>query len=249
MRVRNALFSIIALAAVGVPDLALGQDRSTFTVDGDPKEWGGLRIDESFDVVPDTNSAVDLGGFSFCGGCLFYPNEIAVVEDAPDTLFAFLFTFIAPPFRGPEETTVEIFFDVSHSDSYGEAQGPWVDFRPDYVVGGHRQQRRPDQGVLLALHRQRVDKKEGADIPELDVALGGRWLEGALDWKLLDVPDTDVPYYELEGDFNSAKGVRVSKGEYRDYLPNGDQPLVEKIHPSHESTAVEPDTWGEIKSP
>ena len=249
MRVRNVLFSIIALAAVGGLDLALGQTSLGFTVDGNPEEWGGPRVDEYADVVPDTNSAIDLRGFQFCGGCVFYPNEIAVVEGAPDTLFAFLFDFMAPPFQGPEETTVEIFFDVSHSDSYGEAQGPWVDFRPDYVVGVTG-----SNGVLTKEFYWRYtgsgwDKREGADIPEVDVALGGEYLEGALDWKLLDVPDTDVPYYELGGNVNSDKAVRVSKGEFRDYLPNGDQPFMDSIFPSHEATAVEPDTWGGIKSP
>ena len=52
-----------------------------------------------------------------------------------------------------------------------------------------------------------------------------------------------MPYYELGGDFNSAKAVRVSKGEFRDYLPSGDYAFRnEMILPFHEATAVEPDT-------
>ena len=89
------------------------------------------------------------------------------------------------------------------------------------------------------------DKKEGADIPEVDIAFGTRYLEGAMYWKLLDVPDTDRSHYELEGDYNSDKAVRVSKGVFRDYVPNGDYALRnEVILPS----AVEPDTWGRVKS-
>ena len=56
------------------------------------------------------------------------------------------------------------------------------------------------------------DKKEGADIPEVDIAFGTRYLEGALDGKRLDVPDTDRSHYDLKGDYNSDKAVRVSKG-------------------------------------
>ena len=78
---------------------------------------------------------------------------------------------------------------MSESDSYGEAQGPWRDFRPG--------------------------------------------LEGAMYWKLLDIPDTD----RLEA-------VRVSKGVFRDYVPRGDYALGGQILPS----AVESDTWGGIKS-
>ncbi len=88
---------------------------------------------------------------------------------------------MAPPFQGPEETTVEIFFDMSHSDPYGEAQGPWRDFRPG--------------------------------------------LEGAMYWKLPDIPDTD----RLEA-------VRVSKGVFRHYVPKDDYALGGQI------------LWGGIKS-
>ena len=49
----------------------------------------------------------------------------------------------------------------------------------------------------------------------------------------------------MKGDYNSDKAVRVSKGVFRDYVPNGDYALRnEVILP----TAVEPDTWGGIKS-
>ena len=149
MRVRNVLFSMIALAVVDGAAIATAQNRSTFRVDGDPMDWGTggpSRFDRPFDVVPDTNSTVDLNGYEFGGGRIF----------GADTLFTFLFDFLAPPFQGAEETTVEIFFDLSVSDTYGVEQGPWSDFRPDYVVGVTGKQRRFDEGVLLALHRQRV---------------------------------------------------------------------------------------------
>ena len=70
-------------------------------------------------------------------------------------------------------------------------------------------------------------QKEGADIPEVDIAFATRYLEGALDWKRLDIPDTDRPYYEVDSYNNSDKAVRVSKAAFRDYLPNGDHRLEE----------------------
>ena len=245
MRVRNVLLSIIALAVIGgaYPQASGAQNTVRFVVDGDPMDWSGPdRFDEYADVVPDTNRAVDLRGYSLRGGGIFYPRG---VDAEPDTLVTFLFQFRAPPFQGQEETTVEIFFDMSVSDSYGEAQPPWTDFRPDYVVGVTG-----SNGVLTKEFYWRWtgsgwDKSEGADIPEVDIAFATRYLEGAWDWKLLDVPDTDRSHFDLKGDYNSDKAVRVSKGVFRDYLPNDDYALRnEVILP----TAVEPDTWGRVKS-
>ena len=236
MRVRNVLLPIL-LIAVGWVALVTAQNRGTFVVDGDPMDWSGLRVDGRHDVVPDTNSAVDLRQFTFGGGGRVFTGG--------DTLFTFLFQFGAPPFQGAEETTVEIFFDMSQSDSYGVEQGPWRDFRPDYVIGVTG-----SNGALTKEFYWRYtgtgwEKKEGADIPEVDIAFATRYLEGAWDWKLLDVPDTERSHHELKGDYNSDKAVRVSKGVYRDYLPNGDYALRnEVILP----TAVEPETWGGIKS-
>ena len=244
MRVRTVLLSIIALAVVGGadPQAAGAQDRVRFVVDGDWRDWGGMCcFDEYADVVPDTNRAVDLRRYEFGGSGIF---SLRGVDAARDTLFTFLFQFRAPPFQGEEETTVEIFFDMSHSDSYGVAQEPWRDFRPDYVVGVTG-----SNGALTKEFYWRYtgtgwDKKEGADIPEVDIAFATRYLEGAMYWQLLDVPDTDRSHYELKGDYNSDKAVRVSKGAFRDYVPNGDYALRnEVILP----TAVESDTWGGIK--
>ncbi len=62
------------------------------------------------------------------------------------------------------------------------------------------------------------DKKEGADIPEVDIAFETCYPEGAMYWKLLDISDTD-----------RLKAVRVSKGEFRDYVPRGDYALGGQI--------------------
>lgn len=186
MRVRNVLFSLMALAAVNT---AQAQDIVHFKVDGDPMDWGSLaNRDERSDVVPDTNSTVDLRGYEFGGGRIFRMNG---VEAPPDTLFTFLFQFVGPLFQGPEETTVEIFVDLSVSDSYGVKQGPWRDFRPDYVVGVTGSNGALTKEFYWRWTGSAWDKSEGADISELEVAFAGRYLEGALDWKRLDIPDTE----------------------------------------------------------
>ena len=259
MRMHHYLMLAAAAALALSPDPAAAQNRSTFQVDGDPMDWGGYRFDERQDVVPDTNRAVDLRGYGFGGG--------GRVFNVSDTLFTFLFQFLAPPFQGAEETTVEIFFDMSQSDSYGVEQGPWIDFRPDYVIGVTGSHGALTKEFYWRWTGSGWDKKEGADIPEIDMAFATRYLEGAWDWKLLDIPDTDVPYYDVES-YNQLKAVRVSKGEYRDYLPqSGQPPLRRQILPSVDpdcrsryrdsswdikcpsSTDIEADSWGRIKSP
>ena len=235
MRVRNVLFSMTTLTALLLAGPATAQG-GNFTVDGDPMDWGGMCcFDERNDVVPDTNSTVDLYGYEIGGGRIF----------GADTLFTFLFQFRAPLFQGTEETTVEIFVDLSESDTYGVEQGPWSDFRPDYVIGVTGSNGALTKEFYWRYTGSAWDKKEGADIPELDVAFATRYLEGALDWKRLDIPDTDRPYYEVKSR-NSYRAVRVSKGVFRDYVPDSDQPLRKvRILPS----AVESDTWGGIKNP
>ena len=175
MRVRNLLFTILALATVLGADPAMGQS-GDFVVDGDPMDWRGAdHFDEHHDVVPDTNSTVDLIGFSLRNATIFRAGA--------DTLVTFLFDFLAPPFQGTEETTVEIFYDMSESDTYGEAQGPWRDFRPDYVVGVTGSNGALTKEFYWRWTGRAWDKKEGADIPEVDIAFATRYLEGAWDWK------------------------------------------------------------------
>ena len=227
MRTKTLQLILTALLGLTLATPVLAQNSGNFTVDGDPMEWSGLRFDERNDVVPDTNSTVDLRGYSFGD---------ASVYTGGDTLITFLFQFRAPPFQGAEETTVEIFFDLSESDSYGVAQGPWSDFRPDYVIGVTG-----SNGALTKEFYWREytgsgwDKKEGADIPEVDIAFATRYLEGALDWKRLDIPDTDRPYYEVESSeqHRQLKAVRVSKGgdAFRDYLPTWRPSLREATAP------------------
>ena len=235
MRTKTLQLMLTALTALLLAGPGSAQNSGNFTVDGDPMEWSGLRFDEYADVVPDTSSTVDLLGYSFGD---------ASVYTGGDTLITFLFQFRAPPFQGAEETTVEIFFDLSESDSYGVEQGPWREFRPDYVVGVTGSNGALTKEFYWRYSGSGWDKKEGADILEVEVAFATRYLEGALDWKRLDIPDTDRHHSEVDS-YNQLKAVRVSKGAFRDYLPNGDHPLREQILPS----AVEADSWGRIKNP
>ncbi len=225
MPTKKLQLMLTALLALILMGSALAQDAVNFVVDGDPEDWGGGpgRYDGRHDVIPVTNSTVDLRGFEFCGSCPFHLNGI---NEAPDTLFAFLFDFLAPPFNGSEETTVELFFDTSVAATYGAPQPPWSEFRPDYVFGVTGKNGALTKEFYWRHTGSEWVKKEGADIAELEVALSGEYLEGAVDWKLLDVPDTDLPIKEIER-FNQKKAVQVSKGAFRDYVPDSGQPPLD----------------------
>ena len=229
MRVRIVLFSILALGAIDGPDMAMGQNRSTFTVDGDPMDWGGewTRSDEYADVIPDYQqhrrpsrllvAAVER---------IFYPRGAE-----PDTLVTFLFQFVAPALpgrRGDDGGNLLRLVGERHLRRWRSLRGPtsgrttWSE-SPAATAPSRRSSTGAHTGSGW-------DKKEGADIPELDIAFATRYLEGAMYWQLLDIPDTDRPHYEVES-YNSTKAVRVSKGAFRDYAPNGDHPLREQHTP------------------
>ena len=243
MRTKTFQLMLTALLALVLTGSASAQDAVNFVVDGDLREWGVGRFDGRHDVVPDTNSTVDIRGFEFCGSCPFHLNGIS---EAPDTLFAFFLRFLAPPFQDAEETTVELFFDVSVGATYGAPQPSWTDFRPDYVFGVTGKDGALTKEFYWRHTGSEWVKKEGADIAELEVALSGKYLEGAVDWKLLDVPDTDLPIKEIEM-FNQKKAVQVSKGAFRDYVPDSGQPPLDGSIFSF-NTNVEPASWGRIKA-
>ena len=235
MRVRNVLFSIIAVAGVD-GDLATAQDTSAFVVDGSPAEWGGLSGGNEWqDVVPDTNSTVDILAYGYGYGEYWRDGS----PEEKDELFAFIFEFLAPPFQGSEEMTVELFFDVSLDPTFGKLTGPWPDFRPDYCIGLTGQGGR----LTTEFHRRYVggqwETTSGADITEVEVALSGRYLEGAIPWSALGNPEapTDPNKYLP---FNYA--FQATKGTYRDYVPNTETGVfMDSI------TLVAPQSWGRIK--
>ena len=209
---------------------------------------GGGRLDPPFDVVPDTNSTVDVINYRWFPFMLYFEGDTTII--ATDTLTVFFAKFLAAPFQGSEETTVELFFDVSQDTTYGAPQPPWSNFRPDYVIGVSG-----SNGALTKKFYWRHtgsgwEKKEGADIPELKVALSPsgqyRYLEGAIPWRgFLDIPDVSVPIEELEY-INYQVALRVSKGRFRDYAPDVTQG-PEGGHYRRNPTNVEPESWGRIK--
>ena len=234
MQVRNVLFSIIALAAI-TGDEAVAQDRFGFVVDGNPEEWGGRGLDSIFDVVPDTNSTVDIGSFTYGYGEYWSDG----FDAPPDSLFAFLIFFLAPPFQGSEETTVELFFDVSMDRTFGELTGPWPEFRPDYVIGVTG-----SNGALTTEFRRRYvggqwETTSGADIAEVKGALSGNWLEGAMSWSALGNPKPPADP-DKHQPFHFA--VRTTKGTLHDYVPDVDRGVFESW-----LTMVVPQSWGRIK--
>ena len=234
MRVRNLLFSIIALAAVA-GDEAVAQNRAGFVVDGDHSDWGGgTEYDLRGDVVPDTSRAVDIRLIGYGWG-EYGPNDGREKRE----LFAFILRFMAPPFQGSEPTTMELFFDLSKDRTFGELTPPWPEFRADYCVGVTGQ----DGRLTTEFHRRYVDGQwettTGSDIAQLESALSGRWLEGAVPWAALGNPKAPEPE-DSDSYLPFRFAVRVSKGIFHDYMPDG------RVF-EHGLTVVVPHSWGEIK--
>ena len=117
MRIWNVLFLMGALALGQGADVVSAQDRRNFTVDGDWQDWKHLgMLDEYYDVIPDTNSTVDIGAYEYSEG-MFGPSG------DKRKLFTFIFKFLALPFQGSEPTTVDLFFDVSADTTFGDDLG------------------------------------------------------------------------------------------------------------------------------
>lgn len=238
MRAWNLLFLVAAVVLSPSADVA-AQDFFTFTVDGDPEDWGGdpRYFDTAFDVTPDTNSTVDIRRYGFGYG-MYGPRE----ENAPPLreLWAFMFKFLASPFQGSEPTTVDLFFDVSavsDDPTFGEPTPPWEDFRPEYHVTVTGQ----DGRLTMESYRRYIGGQwgtptEGTDISEVEVALSGLYLEGAILWSALGSPNPDP----MER-WTFSWAAQVSKGTYRDYVPRNGHPMTRDF------TTVEPMPWGKVK--
>ena len=116
-------------------------------------------------MVPDTNSTVDIDSYGVGG--------VGGSE-------AFIFRFLAPPFQGEEETTVTLFYDVSNDSTFGALAPPWPQrFRPDFAFGVTGSNGALTKEFYWRYTGSAWNKKKGADIPELEVALSGEYLEGA----------------------------------------------------------------------
>ena len=242
MRMQRVLFLVGAAAALGLGgDVATAQD--PFVVDGDWRDWPGvggpgLYYDAFEDVTPDTNSTVDVIGYSFEGWDPLHPPKPGY--------FLLLFEFWAPPFQGSVPTTVDLFFDVSPDTTFGDPTPPWRLFRPDYRLTVTGQ----DGRLTSEAHRRYTGGRwqaptEGADIPELEVALSGQWLEGAIAWSALggDPPRPEDEFMPQVRTYSWA--VQVSQGPYRDYVPDDlprDDPIMIYL------TTVEAQSWGRVKS-
>ena len=231
---------VLALVLGGGHDVARGQDR--FVVDGDRRDWGtGEYPDSFFDVVPDSNNSIDIISY-------------AAVEDYSGKIkregreFYFLIEFLEPPFQGSQATSVELLFDVSADTTVGESTPPWVNFLPDYRIEIMGQ----NGGIEREIHRRfagdRWISMEGEDLPEVEAAQAGQWLEGAIPWEALGNPG-DSEGEKERGYFQFRWAVRSTQGGSHDYVPDGDNlqspwiPMGGKIF-----TSVEPRSGGRIKS-
>ena len=244
MRVRNLLFLVGVAAALGLGgDQATAQHRfDPFVVDGDWRDWGHLGSTDALkDVIPDTNSTVDIVAYSYAG-----VDPLEGEYSPKPGHFVFIFEFWAPPFQGSDPTMVDLYFDVSPDTTFGDPTPPWRLFRPDYRLTVTGQ----DGRLTTESHRRYTGGRwqaptEGADIPELEVALSGQWLEGTIAWSALggDLPRPEDGTMPQVRTYSWA--VQVSKGPYRDYVPDDlprDEPFMEYL------TTVEARSWGKMKT-
>ena len=243
----NLLFGSLCVLVPGYgTDAAHAQDRAGFVVDGDWGDWGRGgpgEGDEFYDVVPDTNSSVDIitygyGLGSFSGG----------EANGTGKLFAFIFRFLEAPFQDSTQTSVELFFDVSADSTVGAETPPWVGFLPDFrieIIG-------KDGGLTGEIHRRldgdRWIATEGEDLSEVEAALSGEWLEGAIPLAALGSPG-DRPEDEERGCFTFKWTAKTTHDGSHDYVPDGDTYFEVPWGPVdlHFSTAVESQGWGWIK--
>ena len=222
---------------------ASAQSRGGLVVDGDIEDWGPYAasfLDRLHDVVPDTNSSIDLAGYDYGWG-EFGSDD----SDTPPRreAFAFLLWFFAPTFQGSDPTTVEVIFDASSDTTFGEAVPPWRNFLADYRVGATGSNGR----ITNRFHRRYVagqwNTVEGGDIPQLKIELSddGHWVEGEISWESIGSPGpVDGEGFPLRWTF------LVSQGNYREYVP--DDGWYEPWNPIvHHLTVVEPMSWGRIK--
>ena len=134
---------------------------------------------------------------------------------------------------------MELFFDLSMDRTFGELTPPWPDFRADYCIGVTGQ----DGGLTTEFHRRYVDSRwestTGSDISELEIALSGHWLEGAVPWSALGNPEAPA---DPESYLPFRFAFRVSQGTFHDYVPDAEWGVLE-----HGLTVVDPQSWGRIK--
>ena len=110
----QALLTLLVISTT-----ASAAERVLFTVDGKYMDWGShgtgpSMYDRAYDVVPDTNSTVDLRAYGY--GWNEYGRD-----SSSQQLFAFMFRFLKPPFQGTETTRVELFFDVLPDSTQGQS--------------------------------------------------------------------------------------------------------------------------------
>ena len=207
----NTLSVLACLLGYGATG-AGAQDASSFVVDGDWRDWGGGgpgEGDELYDVAPDSNNTIDIITYAYGHGSF-----------GERQLFTFIFRFLEAPFQGSSDTSVQLFFDVSADTTQGEAQPPWVGFLPEYqieIVGR-------DGGLTRQIHRRLAGDEwvvsEGEDIAEVEAALSGEWLEGAVPWPALGDPGTTAEEEE-RGYWHFKWTVRTGQDGSHDYVPDG----------------------------
>ena len=231
----NVLFIVVlALLLEYGEDTAFAQGEN-FVVDGNPRDWLGLgNFDRRHDVAPDSNNSIDIRKYGFGTG--YYVPQ-----------FSFIFKFLEPPFQASTQTSVELFFDVSSDSTFGEATPPWINFLPDYRIEIVGQNGRLTKEVYSRWVGDHWVVAEGEDLSEVEVALSGQWLEGAISWAALGNPGTPPTEEERKRGYSYFWwAVKTTQDGSHDYLPDGD--YYKPWSPAGGlSSAVESQSWGSIK--
>ena len=250
----NILFIMVLALLLGYrEDAALAQDPFEpylveFVVDGDWRDWGrgGPGWGDGYhDVAPDSNSSIDIGTYG-------HKRSPHYGQKGRVGTFSFIFKFLEPPFQDSTQTSVELFFDVSADSTFGEATPPWINFLPDYRIEIVGQNGRLTKEVYRRWVGDQWVVVEGEDLSEVEVALSGQWLEGAIPWAAVGNPG-DSEEEEKRGYYNFKWAVKTTQDGSHDYLPDGDYYFDDPWGPAGPAegrvyTAVEPQSWGSIKN-
>lgn len=254
---RNTFFiSLVMLLALCLllPCTSRAED-APYIIDGVPDGWSNAPndLDNHDDVAPEQVNAIDLGLIRH-DRALFRASEQAESEEG----FLLLINFgkaSSTPFAGPEERSLEIFFDtvakagdpttVWKETLYGILGGKYLTFAPD-----RRARVMWKEGEIMELAFAGWDGSAwetehiGSSIPEVEVGLDQWWMEVAVRWSYI----TPQRYTEGEEDYTPfAFALCTTQGEAHDYSPNPGQGYWYSDYATHWTVAVRAISWGMLK--
>jgi hypothetical protein len=225
---RNTFFiSPVVLFALCLllPSTSRAED-TPIIIDGVPDEWSASNDYDSLDdVAPEQVNAIDLGLIRYLRAP-FRASEQAGSEEG----FLFLINFgqaYPTPFAGPEERSLEIFFDTLAKA--GDPTTVWKD--TPYAVMAKYVTFAPDQRARVTWKEGEIvelafavwdgsaweTEHVGSSIPEVEAGIDQWWMEVAVRWPHI----TPQRYTEGKEDYTPfAVALCTTQGEAHDYFPN-----------------------------